>query len=76
MKIEVISELIEQPDGSGIVEIDFDEEGKTYLLQLGFETLLKRAIEVMKKEDQLKPTPPMQLELNFEEVKDLEWDKK
>ena len=24
----------------------------------------------------LEPTPPVQLELDFEEVKDLEWDKK
>ena len=36
--------------GSGIAELDLDEEGKMYLMQLGFEVLLMRGIESMKEE--------------------------
>ena len=50
MKIELIGEVKDQPDGSGIVELDIDEEGKMYLMQLGFEVVLMRGIEAMKKE--------------------------
>jgi hypothetical protein len=50
MKIELIGEVKDQPDGSGIVELDIDEEGKMYLMQLGFEVVLMRGIEAMKEE--------------------------
>ena len=52
MKIELISDLIDQPDGSAIAQLDVDEEGKAYLMQLGFEALILRGIEVAKKEKQ------------------------
>ena len=45
MKIEVIGEMVDNEDGSGSVELDCDEEGKQYLMQLGFEVLLMRGIE-------------------------------
>jgi hypothetical protein len=50
MKIELIGEVKDQPDGSGIVELDIDEEGRMYLMQLGFEVVLMRGIEAMKEE--------------------------
>ena len=52
MKIELIGDLIEQEDGSAIAQLDIDEEGKMYLMQLGFEALILRGIEVAKKEKQ------------------------
>ena len=48
MKIEIIGEVVDQPDGSGMVDLDIDEEGKQYLIQLGFEVLLLRGINAMK----------------------------
>jgi hypothetical protein len=50
MKIELIGDIIDQPDGSGIAELDIDEEGKMYLMQLGFETLISRGIDLIKRE--------------------------
>ena len=50
MKIELIGDIIDQPDGSGIAELDIDEEGKMYLMQLGLETLLMRGMDTIKKE--------------------------
>lgn len=50
MKIEIIGDLIDQPDGSAIAELDLDEEGKMYLMQLGFEALILRGLAVAKKE--------------------------
>jgi len=50
MKIELIGEIKDHPDGSGIAELDIDEEGKMYLMQLGFEVVLMRGIEAMKEE--------------------------
>jgi hypothetical protein len=50
MKIELIGDLIDQPDGSAIAELDVDEEGKMYLMQLGFETLIRRGLDRAKKE--------------------------
>jgi len=44
MKIEIIGEVKDNPDGSGTVDLELDEEGKRYLIQLGFETLLKRGL--------------------------------
>jgi hypothetical protein len=49
MKIKLIGELIDQPDGSALAELDVDEEGKKYLMQLGFEALILKGIEVVKK---------------------------
>jgi hypothetical protein len=49
MKIELIGDLIDQPDGSAIAELDVDEEGKMYLMQLGFETLILRGIAAIEK---------------------------
>ena len=53
MKIEIIGEIVDQPDGSGMVELDLDEEGTKYLLQLGFETLLNRGMDAMKKDKEM-----------------------
>jgi hypothetical protein len=50
MKIELIGDLIDQPDGSAIAELDVDEEGKMYLMQLGFEYLLLQGIDLAKRE--------------------------
>jgi hypothetical protein len=50
MRIKMIGDVIDQPDGSGIVELDIDEEGKMYLMELGFEVILRRGMESMKKE--------------------------
>ena len=50
MKIELIGDIKDHPDGSGIAELDIDEEGKMYLMQLGFEVLLMRGIESMKED--------------------------
>ena len=50
MMIEMIGDIVDNPDGSGTVELDVDEEGTKYLLQLGFEVLLMRGMEAMKKD--------------------------
>jgi len=50
MKLELIGDLIDQSDGSAIAQLDVDEEGKMYLMQLGFEYLLIRGIEAAKRE--------------------------
>jgi hypothetical protein len=50
MKIELIGDLIDQPDGSALVELDIDEEGKMYLMQLGFERLIMRGLTLAKRE--------------------------
>ena len=52
MKLELIGDLIDQPDGSAIAQLDVDEEGKQYLMQLGFERLILRGIDIAKKEKQ------------------------
>ena len=56
MKIELIGDIKDHPDGSAIAELDIDEEGKMYLMQLGFEVLLMRGIEAMKEEYAVIPT--------------------
>jgi len=53
MKIELIGEVIDQPDGSGLVELECDEEGKQYLMQLGFEVLLLRGMDAMKQDKEM-----------------------
>ena len=53
MKIEMIGDIVDQPDGSGQVELDLDEEGTKYLLQLGFEVLLKRGMDAMKHDKEM-----------------------
>lgn len=50
MKIEMVGDIVDQPDGSGMVELDVDAEGAQYLMQLGFEVLLRRGMESMKHE--------------------------
>lgn len=45
MKIEVVS-----CDDDGNVELDLDDEGQAYLIKLGFEALLNRAMCVLKNE--------------------------
>ena len=42
MKIELIGDLIDQPDGSAIAQLDVDEEGKAYLMQMAQKLLLLR----------------------------------
>ena len=53
MRIEIVGDVKDQPDGSGMVELDLDEEGTKYLLQLGFETLLNRGMDAMKKDKEM-----------------------
>ena len=53
MKIEIVGDIVDQPDGSGMVELDLDEEGTKYLLQLGFEVLLNRGMDAMKKDKEM-----------------------
>lgn len=50
MKIELIGDLIDQPDGSAIAQLDVDEEGKMYLMQQGFEYLIIKGIGAIKKQ--------------------------
>ena len=52
MKIELIGDIVDQPDGSGLAQLDVDEEGKMYLMQLGFEYLIIRGIEAAEREKQ------------------------
>ena len=44
----MIGDIVDNLDGSGTVELDCDEEGKQYLMQLGFEVLLLRGIKAIK----------------------------
>lgn len=50
MKLELIGDLIDQPDGSAIAQLDVDEEGKMYLMQKGFEYIILQGIDIAKKE--------------------------
>lgn len=52
MKIELIGDIVDQPDGSGLAQLDVDEEGKMYLMQLGFEYLIMRGLTLAKREKQ------------------------
>lgn len=54
MKIELIGDLIDQPDGSAIAELDVDEEGKQYLMQMGFERLIMRGLTLAKREKEMR----------------------
>ena len=47
MKIDIIGDIVDNSDGSGSVELDVDAEGAQYLMQLGFEVLLKRGMDSM-----------------------------
>lgn len=49
MKIDVI-EYREEGDGGATCTIDIDEEGKNFLIERGFNSLLENAIEKMKSE--------------------------
>jgi hypothetical protein len=44
MTIEVVS-MEEHEDGSATLQVDMDEETKEYLINLGFETLIRKAME-------------------------------
>ena len=48
MKIDIVGEIRDNPDGSGDVVLDCDDEGRAYLMQLGFELLLRRGMDAMK----------------------------
>ena len=50
MKIKLVGEVEDQPDGSGLCHLDIDEEGRQYLMQLGFEVLLLRGMGLMEKD--------------------------
>jgi hypothetical protein len=49
MKIELLK-LIENEDGSADCELELDEEGKIYLINLGFIALINKAISIEKEE--------------------------
>jgi predicted lipoprotein len=53
MKIEMVGDIVDQPDGSGMVELDVDAEGAQYLMQLGFEVLLRRGMDSMKHDKEM-----------------------
>ena len=53
MKIDVVGEIRDNPDGSGDVVLDCDDEGRAYLMQLGFEVLLKRGMDAMKHDKEM-----------------------
>lgn len=55
MKIAMIGDIIDQPDGSGLVELDIDEEGKMYLMQLGLEVIIMRGLDAIKDNSEWKP---------------------
>jgi len=46
MKLEIIN----FDEATGAVELDVDEEGKQYLLELGFNSLLMKALESLENE--------------------------
>jgi hypothetical protein len=46
MKIEVVS----FDEAAGVAEVDADEEGRQYLLELGFNALIKRALDMAEAE--------------------------
>ena len=50
MKLELIGDIVDQPDGSGLAQLDVDEEGKLYLMQQGFEYLILKGIGAIKKQ--------------------------
>jgi hypothetical protein len=43
MKIE----LVRYDESTDTAELDVDDEGRQYLLELGFNTLLKQALEIL-----------------------------
>ena len=49
----MIGDIVDNPDGSGQVELDVDAEGAQYLMQLGFEVLLRRGMDSMKKDKEM-----------------------
>ena len=53
MKIEMIGDIVDNPDGSGQVELDVDAEGAQYLMQLGFEVLLLRGMKAIKHDKEM-----------------------
>lgn len=59
MKLEVVGEVVEQEDGSAIIQLDVDDEAKMHMIQLGFEVMLMRSLD---KEDK------MDKQVNIEEA--------
>ena len=53
MKIDIIGNIVDNPDGSGTVELDCDDEGAQYLMQLGFEVLLLRGMKAVKHDKEM-----------------------
>ena len=53
MKIDMIGDIVDNPDGSGTVELDVDAEGAQYLMQLGFEVLLLRGMKAIKQDKEM-----------------------
>ena len=51
MKIKLIGDLIDQPDGSALAQLDIDEEGMMYLMQQGFEYIILKGIKAIKEEN-------------------------
>ena len=47
MKIELIN-LIEEEDGSGIMEVELDEEAKQFLIERGLNDVLIEALKLYK----------------------------
>jgi hypothetical protein len=47
MKIELL-QLVENEDGSANCDLELDDEAKTYLINLGFISLLEKAIKLEK----------------------------
>jgi hypothetical protein len=52
MKLELMGDLIDQPDGSALAQLDMDEEGMMYLMQQGFEYIILKGIKAIKEEQQ------------------------
>lgn len=46
-----IIEVKEQEDGSAIIELDVTEDEKQLLMELGFDTMIRRGIELMNNEN-------------------------
>lgn len=50
MKIELLN-LTEESDGSGVVEVELDEEAKVFLISRGLNDVLREALKTYKPVD-------------------------
>jgi hypothetical protein len=48
-----VTELVENPDGSADIKVECDADLMKFIVQEGFETILKKAIEGYKDEQKL-----------------------